>query len=207
MRHPFQALTATAALALAFAFAIPSWGQDPSTVTRNKIEATGTLSRTGDCMILTDKDGKRYALAGDLSAFRDGQKIFVRGTVGEVSPCTDGVTIQVVDAQPATGGSTAAAPAQASLTQEKGMKNTVVQGKALPKPGKKVWVRGVLTDEGVECQALRGDDGILYTLAGPVEGYAVGDRVRVQGTIAEVSTCQQGTTIGVIKIQKDPKKD
>jgi hypothetical protein len=206
MRHPFRAPIAAAAVTLAFAFAAPSWSQDPSTITRNKIEATGTLSRTGDCQILTDKDGKQYALAGDLSAFRDGQKIFVRGTVGEVSPCTNGVTIQVVDAEPARGN-TAAAPVQASLTQEKAMQNTVVQGKALPKPGKKVTVRGVLTDEGVECQALRGDDGILYTLAGPVEGFQVGDRVRVQGTIAEVSTCQQGTTIGVTKIQKDQKKD
>lgn len=205
MRHPFQALIATAALPLAFAFATPSWSQDPSTVTRNKIEATGTLSRTGDCQILTDQDGKQHALAGDLSAFRDGQKIFVRGTVGEVSPCTNSVTIQVVDAEPAHGNT--ADPAQDSLTQEKGMQNTVVQGKALPKSGKKVTVRGVLTDEGVECQALRGDDGILYTLAGPVEGFQVGDRVRVQGTIAEVSTCQQGTTIGVTKIQKDQKKD
>jgi hypothetical protein len=176
----------------------------PGTYSRNKLEATGKLSRTGDCQILTDKDGKKYALAGDLSAFRDGETIFVRGTVGEVSPCTDGLTIQVVDAEAVRGNE----KTQAAVTQEKpAMKNTVVQGKALPKAGKKVVVRGALTDEGVECQALRGDDGILYTLAGKAEGFEVGDRVRVEGTVAEMSICQQGTTLDVKKIHKDGKKD
>ncbi|HEX2223060.1 MAG TPA: DUF5818 domain-containing protein [Thermoanaerobaculia bacterium] len=200
MRTPSRASTALLVLALA----APLTAQEstsPSTYSRNKLEATGKLSRKGDCQILTDKDGKKHALAGDLSAFRDGETLLVRGTRGEVSLCTDGPAIQVVDAQAAPAETAAATP------KEKGMKNTVVRGKALPKPGKKVTVRGVLTDEGVECQALRGDDGILYTLAGRIEGYEVGDRVRVQGTIAEVSTCQQGTTIGVTKIQKDQKKE
>lgn len=195
MRHSSRAASAFLVLALAAPLAAQETAS-PSTYSRNKLEATGKLSRQGDCQILTDKDGKKHALAGDLSAFRDGDTILVRGTRGEVSPCTDSPAIQVVDAQ--------AAPKE---KVEKGMRNTVVQGKAMPKPGKNVVVRGVLTDEGVECQALRGDDGVLYTLAGRIEGYEVGDRVRVQGTVAEVSICQQGTTIDVKKIQKDPKKD
>lgn len=59
-----------------------------------------------------------------------------------------------------------------------------------------VRVVGTLTDEGVECPAMRGDDGELYTL-GPrdmVRG-EVGDRVRVTGRIAEASICMQGTTL------------
>lgn len=226
MRSP-GTLIAVLALALAAPLAVAAQTEEPaapSTYSRNKLEATGTLSRKGDCQILTDKDGKKHALAGDLSAFRDGETIFVRGTIGEKSPCTDGLTIQVVDASAQRGESTAATghghhghhghaatPATgATGAKEKPVKNTVVQGKALPKPGKKVVVRGVLTDEGVECQALRGDDGILYTLAGvagKMEGFEVGDRVRVQGTVAEMSFCQQGTTIDVKKIQKDPKKE
>lgn len=62
-------------------------------------------------------------------------------------------------------------------------------------------VRGTLTDEGVECQALRGDDGELYTLTGDLSGFEEGDRVRVRGTIAEVSICQQGTTLQILNIR------
>jgi hypothetical protein len=58
-------------------------------------------------------------------------------------------------------------------------------------------VTGVITDEGVECIALRGDDGRLYTLAGNAGGFEPGDRVRVIGRRADVSFCMQGTTIEV----------
>jgi hypothetical protein len=69
-----------------------------------------------------------------------------------------------------------------------------------------VHVTGVLTDEGVECPALRGDDGQLYTLTprSSTAGFNVGDRVRVSGKVAEVSFCGQGTTLEVksIKVAK-----
>lgn len=59
-----------------------------------------------------------------------------------------------------------------------------------------VRIVGTLTDEGVECPAMRGDDGELYTL-GPRELIRgeVGDRVRVTGRLAEASICMQGTTL------------
>ena len=69
-----------------------------------------------------------------------------------------------------------------------------------------VTVTGVLTDEGVECPALRGDDGQLYTLnRGSTAGFNIGDRVRVVGKVAEVTFCGQGTTLEVqnIKLAKD----
>lgn len=60
---------------------------------------------------------------------------------------------------------------------------------------------GTLSSEGVECPALRGDDGVLYTLAIQDLGdLKPGDRVEVEGTPAEMSTCMQGTTLGVIAI-------
>lgn len=63
-------------------------------------------------------------------------------------------------------------------------------------------VTGVLTDEGVECPALRGDDGQLYTLnRGATQGFSVGDRVRVVGKVAEISFCGQGTTLDVLSIK------
>jgi len=65
-----------------------------------------------------------------------------------------------------------------------------------------VTVTGRLTDEGVECQALRGDDGGLYTLTGELGGAVVGDRVRVSGVPAEMSFCMQGTTLDVVGIER-----
>lgn len=75
------------------------------------------------------------------------------------------------------------------------------------KGGKPIQVRGTLTDEGVECQALRSEAGQLYTLTGDLGGFKTGDKVRVKGEIAQVSACQQGITIAVEKIQEDKSKD
>lgn len=74
-------------------------------------------------------------------------------------------------------------------------------GGAAPGAGE-VRVTGRLTDEGVECPALRGDDGRLYTLAGDTGGFEPGDRVTVLGTVAEMSTCMQGTTVSVRSIER-----
>lgn len=65
-----------------------------------------------------------------------------------------------------------------------------------------VTVTGMLTSEGVECQAMRGDDGQLYTLVGDLVGFSAGTRVRITGTPVEVSFCMQGTTIDVKTIER-----
>ncbi len=62
--------------------------------------------------------------------------------------------------------------------------------------------RGQLTAEGVECPALRGDDGVLYTLTGSLAEFKAGDEVIVEGRIAETSMCMQGTTIQVVRIEE-----
>jgi hypothetical protein len=63
-----------------------------------------------------------------------------------------------------------------------------------------VTIIGRLTSEGVECQALRGDDGQLYTLLGDLGKLSVETRVRVSGERLEFSTCQQGITIRIQSI-------
>ena len=68
-------------------------------------------------------------------------------------------------------------------------------------------VQGRLTDEGVECPALRADNGTLYTLLGEIEGFKPGDRVVVEGTRVEISFCMQGTTLQVKKISRTPSSD
>ena len=62
-------------------------------------------------------------------------------------------------------------------------------------------ITGVVTNEGVECPAVRGDDGQIYTIAGgDRSNLRPGTRVRVTGTRAQMSFCMQGTTIDATKI-------
>ena len=62
-----------------------------------------------------------------------------------------------------------------------------------PPPGTKIDVTGTLSNEGVECPALRGDDGALYTLTDPIAGgFRPGDRIHVTAKVAGMSTCIQG---------------
>lgn len=68
-------------------------------------------------------------------------------------------------------------------------------------PGKPVYVKGTLTTEGVECVALRGSDGKLYTLTGDLQGFKAGDEVCVVAHTVEVSTCMQGITVAVESIK------
>jgi hypothetical protein len=69
-----------------------------------------------------------------------------------------------------------------------------------PAEAENVCVRGQLTDEGIECPALRSEDHSLYTLVGETALFDVGDHVCVCGAVAEVSFCMQGTTITVTHI-------
>ncbi len=71
----------------------------------------------------------------------------------------------------------------------------------------RVNIIGKLTNEGVECQAMRGDDGQLYTLLGEeLGGLPVDTRVSVIGEKLEFSSCQQGITIRVRSITPaDPR--
>ena len=74
------------------------------------------------------------------------------------------------------------------------------------KGNERVAVVGRLTSEGVECQALRGDDGQLYTLLGNIGALPVETRVRILGKRLDFSSCQQGITIRVQSITPaDPR--
>jgi len=179
---------AFAALVLALALTVPAAAQAPKNPTKDQVKATGTLSIEGECQVLTDDSGQRFALVGDLGGAANGDRVTVSGSVGERTTCVQGATIKVekVEAEKAGEGHGTApvgSPGHGTIN-----------------------VRGTLTTEGVECQALRGDDGQLYTLTGDLQGFKAGDEVRVMGTVVEVSTCQQGTTIAVQHIKADKAK-
>lgn len=58
-------------------------------------------------------------------------------------------------------------------------------------------IEGVLIEGGVECPAMRGSDGTLYTLMGDMGGFTVGDRVCIAPSYVEMSFCMQGSTVQV----------
>ena len=67
-----------------------------------------------------------------------------------------------------------------------------------------VTVTARITDEGVECTAARDGAGKLYTLTGVDDIPEAGTNVVIEGTVAEMSTCQQGTTIAVTSLRALP---
>ena len=71
-------------------------------------------------------------------------------------------------------------------------------------PAGTISVTGTLTDAGVQCRAMLGDDGVTYTMrrGRALAEFRTGDRIRVTGGIAQASICQQGTTIESPTIEK-----
>ena len=67
---------------------------------------------------------------------------------------------------------------------------------------KLVHIKGIVTDEGIECPAVRAEDGKLYTLTGFSEKLYVGDVLEIVGKPVEVSICMQGITISVKAYKK-----
>ena len=68
-----------------------------------------------------------------------------------------------------------------------------------------ITISGTVTAEGVECPAVRTADNKLYTIATSDRSkLQPGTRVRITGTIAEMSFCQQGTTISATTIEVLP---
>jgi LysM repeat protein len=130
---------------------------------------TGTITGEGvECPTMRGDNGRLYSLAGDIGRFGPGDRVEVRGFRPDISICQQGTTIQVERIRSAEDGGEPA-----------------------------ITITGTLTREGVECPAMRGDDGRLYTLAGDIGRFGPGDRVQVRGQRAEASICQQGTTIEV----------
>jgi hypothetical protein len=70
--------------------------------------------------------------------------------------------------------------------------------------GEQVVVVGALTDEGVECPVVRGDDGTLYSITrrSALAGLQPGDRVRLEGELQKFSICQQGQAIAITSVER-----
>ena len=65
---------------------------------------------------------------------------------------------------------------------------------------------GEISDEGVECLAMRDGDGFLYSLIGNTDGLEAGQSVVLQGRYVEASICMQGITMEVVEILPPPSE-
>jgi len=71
-----------------------------------------------------------------------------------------------------------------------------------PSPSERLIVSGTIIKGGIECPLLRSDEGRVYSLTGDIGGFGLGDRVLVEGRLAEVSICMQGQALQVRRISE-----
>lgn len=143
------------------------------------IALAGMISDDGvTCPAMRGRDGRLYTLVGDVGGVRAGDRVRVEGRITRTSICMQGTTIEVHRLRTYGGHDTD------------------------PDEDLFVTVTGRVTDEGVECTAIRGRDGRLYTLAGNAEHLRPGDRVEVVGRRAEASFCMQGITLEVRRLRR-----
>ena len=152
---------------------------------RIELTASGRLAKQGELLVLEMTGAiKEFVLAGGAQAGAltertelAGKRLRVRGELHpEHADRPPGLTVEKFE-QLRDEGKSEKPPASASRE-----------------------VLGKLTDEGIECAAMRGDDGKLYTLLGDLKGHRPGDTVCVRGRVAEISFCMQGTTLAVEQI-------
>lgn len=156
----------------------------------------------GPCQTMTSEDGELYSLTGDLGDVQSGDMVEVTGTLGDDDECEGGIVVRVSSLEVVDGPNTGEQVGDVGDDAMDGVEGGTYGETPLGEPGVdgQLLLEGELTDEGVECQAFRGDDGELYTLTGDVGDFTTGDRVRIVATPVDVSTCQQGRTVEIVEI-------
>lgn len=96
---------------------------------------------------------------------------------------------------------TASAAAGAALVLLSLVLLALLGGCAAQEDGEQVQVRGILTEESSECQALRSEDGELYALTGDLGEVRSGDLVEVRGSIGDDADCDGGIVLRVASLE------
>jgi hypothetical protein len=167
------------------------------------LTGAGAGTGSGDpCQTLTSEDGELYSLTGDLGDVQSGDMVEVTGTLGDEDECEDGIVVRVSSLEVVAGPNTGEQIGDVGDDTMDGVEGGSYGETPVDEPGTdgQLLLEGELTDEGVECQVFRGDDGELYTLTGDVGDFTTGDRVRIVATPVDVSTCQQGQTVEIVEI-------
>ncbi|MEP3891774.1 MAG: hypothetical protein ABJN69_15060 [Hellea sp.] len=100
---------------------------------------------------------------------------------------------------------TVTAERQTHEAQSYDKKTKDIQSEGTQVSGPVMTLRTVMTAEGVECPAVRGEDGTLYTIPSMPHKFDEGDvlNIIVANPIVPVASfCQQGETIDWIRIEK-----
>jgi hypothetical protein len=167
------------------------------------VKAAGTLTIKGDCRILTDPNGRKFALIGKLEA-ANGDQIRVTGKKADRTSCLAGPAIRIETVEKVkvtqTKSGEPGKPEVEIVTVES-------QGPAAspPKEGQVRMLRmiGTLNDEvkAKDCQGLRNFRGELWALTGDLKGLKSGDKVDVEGLDVGKSEACGYPTLKITNIQ------
>jgi hypothetical protein len=174
------------------------------------LKAAGTLTVSGDCRILTDAKGHKFALVGKLESLANGDQIQVTGKAAKKTSCLDGPAIQVEKVEKVKMMS----PKPGDAPKEEPGKNLKIvtsnDGTLPPPPpggpggGAQVMMfhmNGTLIAGGTKCQSFRNLRGSVFNLTGDLKGFKTGDKVTLEGVGVSTSDCGPGPTVQVNTIQ------
>jgi len=140
---------------------------------RDRMTLEGRVGKGAECATLTTGDGDTWALTGDGIGFTAGEHVRVSGRKDDASFCQQGLgTVKV------TSITEISAPGDARDDRQLTLEGRVRQG--------------------VECMVLETDDGDTWSLTSDDVRFTAGEYVRVRGSRADASFCQQG--IGVMDV-------
>lgn len=181
--------------------------------TAGTLKAVGTLTVTGDCRILTDAKGTKYALVGKVDKLANGDQLEVIGKAAKKSSCLDGPAIQVEKAMKVKLMMANPGDAPKGGPNEPQVKIVTSTDGTLPPPppggpggGAQAMLfhmNGTLIPgaAGAKCQAFRNLKGSVFNLTGDLKTFKTGDKVTLEGVSVSNSNCGPGTTVQVNSIQ------
>jgi hypothetical protein len=159
----------------------------------NVIKAAGTLTVKDDCRILTDPNGRKFALLGKLDA-ANGEQIRITGKKAQPTKCFAGPAIQVeklekIKAGQDVKGGAEGEPQLKYVTKDAtgSVANTPMEDGEV----RRLRMRGLLNDEvkAKNCQGFRNMRGELWGLTGDLKSFKKGDDVRLEGLQSAAAEC------------------
>ena len=178
------------------------------------LKASGTVTISGECRILTDAKGHKFSLAGKLDSLANGDQVQVTGKAAKKTSCLDGPAIQVekvekvkiVAAKP--GEAPKGGPNEPHLQIVTSTDGTLPTAPPPGGPGggaqaMMFHMNGTLIPgaTGAKCQSFRNLRGSVFNLTGDLKNFKTGDKVTLEGVSVNNADCGPGPTVQVNSIQ------